>query len=374
MNTLTNVPTTAQARPRASGGYMHGLDLLRVIASTVGVYVHTANWFAVNQREFSFSDFVRTVLADPLQLNPHLSFTDVTIFMVISGMVVTHVADRERPGQFLLRRFGRIIPLLVVVLVISAVLINLGVFRAETKQTSLSFLDVLTGVTLAGFFTTPTVILVGVTWTLLLQITFYSYVAATMPLLRRRPWLPPAAAAALICLTLSLASGPQSDAVHRIGVIACFITLIFIGQLITLVRSGKVHVGTGLAIGTVHFGLFVWADKLGGYAYSGGGMVRTAFLCILLVLVMMYVGGPVTKSAFVKAWSARTYAIYLIHPVCIYPTLAALAPQIGNVPALLVALLLTAAVTEVLHRYVEMAVHRRIRRWEKKRSTSAPAR
>ena len=45
MNTLTNVPTTAQARPRASGGYMHGLDLLRVIASTVGVYVHTANWF-----------------------------------------------------------------------------------------------------------------------------------------------------------------------------------------------------------------------------------------------------------------------------------------------------------------------------------------
>lgn len=367
MNTLADT-TAKPARSSSGGGYMHGLDILRVIASTAGVYVHTANWFAVSHREFGLNGFVRTVVADPLHLNPHLSFTDVTIFMVISGMVVTHVADRERPGQFLLRRFGRIIPLLVVVLFITAMLINLGVFRAETRQTSLSFLDVLSGMTLAGFFTTPTVILVGVTWTLLLQITFYSYVAATMPLLRRRPWLPPAVAAVLVCIGLSLASGPQPEPVHRIGVIAAFITLIFIGQLITLVRSGKVSVAVGGAISAVHFGLFVWADKLGGYAYAGSGMVRTAFLAILLILVVMYLSGPITKSAFVKAWSARTYAIYLIHPVVIYPTLAALAPAIGNIPALLVALAFTAAVTEVLHRYVEMAVHQRIRRWEKQRS------
>jgi exopolysaccharide production protein ExoZ len=367
MNTIAS--TTAKSAPRTGGGgYIHGLDLLRVIASTTGVYVHTANWFAVNKREFSLDGVVRTVLADPLRLNPHLSFTDVTIFMVISGMVVTHVADRERPGQFMLRRFGRIVPLLFVVLCATALLINLGVFRAETKQTSLSFLDVLSGITLAGFFTTPTVILVGVTWTLLMQFTFYSYVAATMPLLRGRPWLPPAMAAVIVCMCLSLASGPQPEPVHRVGVIATFITLIFIGQLITLVRSGKVGVVAGWALGATHFGLFVWADKLGGYAYAGGGMVRTAFLSILLVLVVMHLSGPIIKSAFVKAWSARTFAIYLIHPIVIYPTLAALAPKIGNIPALLVALAFTAAVTEVLHRYVEMAVHGRIRQWEKKRS------
>src|SRR5690606_39476179 len=69
------------------------------------------------------------------------------------------------------------------------ILINIGVYTSESKQKSMDVLDLLTGSTLLGFFTDPEVIIIGPAWTLLVQIFFYAYVAATIPLLRRQAWI-----------------------------------------------------------------------------------------------------------------------------------------------------------------------------------------
>lgn len=75
-----------------------------------------------------------------------------------------------------------------------------------------------------------------------------------------------------------------------------------------------------------------------------------------------------STSKLIRGWSRRTYAIYLLHPLCLYPVLDQLVPVIGRHLTLFLALLLLAGVAEAAHRWFEMPVDRWIRSQEKPRS------
>lgn len=352
--------------------YLHGLDLLRIVSSALVVYTHIANWFTTRQREWWLADHVDDAIVAPLHLNPNLSFAGVSMFLLISGIVVTHVADRETSGQFLRRRLVRIVPLLLLASVAAWLLVNLADYHPESGQSRLDFLDLLSGMTLAGFFTTPEVVFLGVTWTLLTQIAFYGYVAATIPLLRHRPWLPPVLAATLCCVALSLATGVGSVAAHRIGMVAAFIPVLCIGQVMSLVHHRKLGAGVGAGIAAAHFLVFVWADRLGEYMLSGTAFPRTLLIAAGIVGLMMVIRGRISTARLVKVWSARTYAIYLLHPLCLYPVLDRLTPVIGPDIALLIALVVLTVVTEVTHRGFEMPVNHWFRTMDRKLPISSP--
>jgi len=368
---------TAGLDATRSARYLYGLDLLRVLASVLVVYTHVAGWFATRGHEWWASAWVDQDVIAPLHLNPGLSFLGVCTFLVVSGLVVTHVADRETAPQFLRRRLVRIFPLLLLVALAGWVLINLGVYLSESRQTEMDVLDLLSGSTLFGFFTTPELIIIGPAWTLLVQIFFYAFVAATIPLLRRQAWIPPALAAAAVIIGLSLTTGAEDVATRRFGVIAAYFPVLIIGMLISLVRAGKVRPGVGVGIGAVHFLLFIWADRLGGHFHTGTEHPRTLALVVAVVVLAAAAKDRVSRAALTKHWSARTYAIYLLHPLCLYPMLDWLAPELGTDVALLLALLLLAAVTEVAHRWFEAPLNRWVRareRREKRLTTAAQRR
>jgi len=360
---------TPPGKPLRSNGYLHGLDTLRMVASVLVVYTHVANWFATRGHIWWGSAWIDRDVIGPLHLNPALSFAGVATFLVVSGLVVTHVANRETPGQFLRRRLTRIGPLLLATTVSAWCLINLGVLGAVSKQKSLDVGDLLLGTTMTGYFTTPEVVLNGVTWTLLVQVVFYLFVAATIPLLRSRAWLPPALAAAVVCVGLSFATAVHHNIpVHRVGIIAAFLPVLCIGQLISLVRNRHVSAPVGIAVGAANFMLFVWAGKLGEYFHTGTSHPRTLLLVIGVVILAMTAGGRISRSAVVRGWSARTYAIYLLHPLCIYPLMDWMVPDLGPDVSLVTALAVLAAVNEVFHRYLEMPVNQWIRAREKTRT------
>jgi exopolysaccharide production protein ExoZ len=361
-------PLPAQNLGGKPGTYLHGLDLLRVVASTLVIYTHVAAWFSTRGHVWGFAAWVDDNVIGPLRLNPGLSFAGVATFLVVSGLVVTHVADRETPAQFFRRRLARILPLLVVITALAWLMINLGLRLEENGQRSLSVLDLVKGITLAGFFTAPQVVILPVAWTLLVQIAFYGYITATIPLLRRYPWIAPAAAAALVCVVLSWATGAPEAGIIRLGIIAAYLPVLCIGQVISLVRAGKIHGAAGGALGAVHFLLFVWADHMGNYTHTGTAHPRTLLLVVCGVLLGITVAGRLSRCALVKNWSSRTYAIYLLHPLCIYPILDMLVPRLGLLVSLLLALTLLGVLAEIFHRFLEMPVYRWFRGRERKRA------
>lgn len=354
--------------PGVRPGRLYGLDLLRVLASCLVVYEHIAAYFTLSHQHWWLTDGVETEVVGSLHLNASLGFLGVCTFLMISGVVVTHVTARESPGTFLYRRVSRLVPLLWVVTPLVWVLINLGLQVSSSHDPHLSFGDLLSGMVLTNFFQTPQIGLVGSTWTLWIQIIFYCYVAAAIPVLRRRPWLPPVIMAALCFLAILFSTLSRNSTTgslhmwaHQIGQWAVYLTVLCIGQLISLVHTGAVHRYAGLAIGAVHALLFIWADRIGGFTFQGNAMPRTLLVVTAVVLLMMRNAGPISRSKVVAGWSRRTYSIYLVHMACLYPLMNALVPRIGPELAVLAGLATTVVVSDVLHRFVEMPAERFLR-------------
>jgi exopolysaccharide production protein ExoZ len=347
---------------------LHGLDLLRVLASCLVVFGHIAAHFTLMHRHWWLTDWVETGVAGTLHLNANLGFLGVCTFLMISGVVVTHVTTRENPGTFLYRRVSRLLPLLWVVTPVVWLLINLGLQVSATRDPRLGFGDLLSGMVLTNFFQTPQIGLVGVTWTLWMQLIFYCYVAAAIPLLRRRPWLAPTIMAAICFVTILLSTISRNSTTgalhlwaHQLGQWAVYLPVLCIGQLISLVHTRAVHRYAALAIGAVHVLLFIWADRIGGFTFQGNAMPRTLLVVTAVVLLMMRANGRISRSKVIAAWSRRTYAIYLVHLACLYPLMNALVPRLGPELAVLAGLVTTAVVSDVLHRFVEMPAERFLR-------------
>lgn len=374
MPTRDPAPTTL--RPSPDAGRLHGLDLLRVLASCFVVFGHVLSWFSVRGESSWLHQGVAAFVVGPLHLNANLSFIGVGLFFIVGGVVVTHVTDREGPGQFLFRRLARLAPLLWAVTLIAWLLINRGLQVSAEAASPLGIGDLLRGMVLANHLTYPSTAIVGVTWTLLHQTAFYFIVALSIPVLRRRAWLAPAAAA-VVCFAALLisASSRNSNAgetaswlLHTLGQFATYIPLLYIGQVISLVHRGKISGFAGFAIGTAHYLLFAWSDRIGGYTFQGGAMPRTVLLLVLVVLLMLKISGPISRSAWIKAWARRTYTIYLVHLGCLFVVMDRLVPLVGPELAIGGAVLTVAVVAEALHR----AIERPVDAWLRNRRSATP--
>jgi exopolysaccharide production protein ExoZ len=342
-------------------GYHDGLNLLRILASAVIVYDHFRGWFAFGQVRWTFDEnFTAHVLA-PLGYDALIGALGVVIFFVISGLVITYAAYRVGPGRFLMHRAVRILPLMWVVLLIVWVLTLFGVKAGVTGSVDAG--DLFANMTLANFFVTGHPALDVVTWTLVVQIIFYLFVAATIPLLRRWPWLPPALAIALVAVLLSVVHD-STHANHTLRVVITFLPILFIGQLIGMVHLGKLHPLVGLAHGTVQWLMLVRADLTSDFTPAIPGYGRMVVCIALLVIVCCRLSGGLVAGRWVKAAADRTYAVFLVHIPVLYLTPHLLSTTTGTTLAFFVAIAGTAVVADLLYRLVEAPGVRWYRKWE----------
>ncbi|GAA0224269.1 hypothetical protein GCM10010492_23040 [Saccharothrix mutabilis subsp. mutabilis] len=364
--TATEQRPATTAPDRAKGDYLHGLDLLRVFASCAVVLTHLFAWFAIHGQGFKPAVWVDETVVAALHVNRGVAFLGVATFLVVSGVVVTHVAARESPTEFLRRRVVRLLPLLWVATVMAWVLINMGFRVSGANDPALGVGDLLRGLVLGNFFQRPQIGLVGVTWTLLVQIGFYAYVAATIPVLRRKPWIPPLAAAVLVLVVVLVAGQLNWVWLYRVGVLIGYLPLLCIGQLVSLVHSRRVSPVVGTAIAAVHFLIVVWLDKLSWY-FQGDAVPRTVLLVVLATVLVVSMSGPFLRSGFVRGWAKRTYAIYLVHLMAMYPVFDLLMPHLNRTLVVVLGVVWVAVLSELLHRFVEMPADRAVRRWERRR-------
>jgi len=150
------------------------LDYLRIIATFGVVWDHVvALWPEGYGFHLKIVSVSRTYIAEPFGIIQDFGWLSVSLFFLVSGFIITHVATRESTAEFLVKRFFRIFPLLAVFVVLATVL-NPDV-RAQ-----IGIADLLRNMTLLNYMRTPQVVTVGVAWTLVIEIQFYLLTALTM--------------------------------------------------------------------------------------------------------------------------------------------------------------------------------------------------
>ncbi|WP_157163101.1 acyltransferase family protein [Actinoalloteichus spitiensis] len=342
--------------------YLHGFDLMRVVAAVLVAYGHIAGWLAANEHDWAVRGFLDSTVVETLRLNNLMGFTGVGTFLVISGFVITYVATKETPGQFLLRRAFRLLPALWLTVTLAWLLYQTSwvLHRPELGPG-----DLWANLFMVNFFDDQWFTLVAVAWTLLVQFTFYLFVAATIPLGRRHPWLPPALAISVVSVLLSLVNTTDSLATAQLRTVITFLPVVFLGQLVSLVRSGLIPVALGTVFGILQFLLFVRAGLTNEGIPAGEAHARTLVLVVVITVLMMGANGRLVRSSWIATAAKRTYSVFLTHIPVAYTLLGLLTPRTSLFVALSVTVVAVVVVSELVYRLVEVPVYRWYRRRER---------
>nr|WP_236077890.1 acyltransferase [Rhodococcus sp. P1Y] len=298
-------------------------------------------------------DVVYRVLIEDAGLNNHLSFVGVAIFMLLTGLLVTRSAMRQTRRDFAVSRLSRLVPALWVSIALAIVLVRLGINGMFSGQPGISNSEAALSFVLGGFFLKPEVAVLGVTWTLTVQLMFYLYCVAARDLLRKWPVVVPLLGAALCAAVLVYNLYiPQPWSVPMLSKIAATLPTLFLGQII--------YLGWARIIGwrMVVVGVLAQAEVVrlatDVHAYWAGDQYLWTIVVVTgLVLLLGRYDGRIGNLWIVRWTGTRSYAIYLVHTLILYRVYENVVPYTGPTGAVLAFVLVTAGVSEAVYRWVE---------------------
>ncbi len=345
---------TASSRVHAPRVELTGANLLRFIAVLAVLYSHISFYLIDDRGEgWWVIDVVYEVFVHEAGLNNHLSFVGVAIFMLLTGLLVTRSAIRHSRRDFAVSRLSRLIPALWVAVALAILLVKLGINGMFSGQSGISNPDAALSFFLGGFFLEPEVAVLGVTWTLTVQLMFYLYCVAARDVLRTRPIVVPLVGAVLCAVILVYnlyMPGPWS--VPMLSKIAATLPTLFLGQIIYL-GWARIIGWRWVVVGVIAQAEVVrLATDIHAY-WAGDQYLWTIVVVTGLVLILGRYDGRVAQWSFIRWTGTRSYAIYLVHTLILYRVYEHVVPYTGPTGAVVAFLAVTAVVSEIVYRWVE---------------------
>lgn len=354
--------TTARRSP-VPKVQLPGANLLRAIGVLAVIYSHISYYFIDGLGQgWWLIDVVYQIFIRGLGLNQHLSFFGVAFFMMLTGALITGSAMRHRPGIFLFNRIGRLVPLLWVSIAIAIVLVRLGVNGMFSGGPGITTGQAMWSFVLGGFFHKPEFAVLGVTWTLVVQIFFYLYCVATRSLLRNKPALVPIIGAVLCAGVLIYDHVAPAWTLIIVGKVAATLPCAFLGQVLYLAWARLASwkwVGAGVL---AQLAVIQLAVHLSAY---WGGVTHYLWTVVVVALCVLVIGrrdSRVAGSAVVTWLGTRSYPIYLLHTLVLYRCYTVCVGTLGKTGAILTFVAITVVVAEVAYRWIELPAGRWISR------------
>ncbi|NSY71874.1 acyltransferase [Agrobacterium tumefaciens] len=248
------------------------------------------------------------MVAGPLHLYQSGGHLGVIVFFLISGYIISHVAEREERMFFAVKRVFRLFPALIVAITILSILNTVGsISRPHIKVT-----DYLLSMFLLDQFFWPQATVLQVTWTLFPEVVFYAIVCAFMPLIKVRPVASTFTLALTSYLVVALTdlSGNAPSHTSHLGYLPIFI----VGRVFFLVQNGKMAKEVALAFIAfsllILYGTFaaIWPDQM----WNDPRKPWTYPLAIVIFYCCM-LWNPQTMPKAVRFLGNISYSLYLIH-------------------------------------------------------------
>jgi len=351
------------ARPAAKDRIAF-VDIGRALAALLVFYSHIhVVWMRRDNGVSSpVTDGVTWAFANPLHLDQQdIGQIGVPIFFLISGFVITPIAMRQGMSRFAVNRALRIYVPLVFAVLLTGTLLTLGLDPLWTGQLrEVTPLTLLTNSLLVNYLIYPQAVLLGVTWTLVVEAIFYLLLIVLLPVFRRSVWLGIAIELTIVHGVLMSRSelGPSWS---LFAVNVSFIPILLCGQIVWAAFHRKIPLWLAGGYLVLSWALYVWADRPDMARQDDSYNVALAF-ALLLFLIGLLAEPRLRQRAIWTRLSERSYSLYLLHGVIAFPVLDALHPALPIELAVIVAVVATFAGVEVSYRLVESPSHR-LARW-----------
>ncbi|THD52622.1 acyltransferase [Phenylobacterium sp.] len=280
------------------------LDYLRAVAAWLVVWDHMAN--LVPQRmgqPFAPAGWVRDNVTDPLGIIQDFGWFGVVLFFLISGFIISDRAAVESPYRFVVRRLLRIYPMMAVAVALS---IALGI-----PSGPLSLSAILLNISLINYVVVPQVVLVGVAWTLIIEMVFYALTALTQFMWRSPHRIAINLAFVTVVICQRSALGPNFV---LFATVVSYLPVLVMGQVIYWWLAAKrLSWPFGLAYLTAAWSVFLLGVRAihPEFAPAANSYAISVAYGLLLFVALLNVRLP--EWRVVRFLSDTSYSVYLIH-------------------------------------------------------------
>jgi peptidoglycan/LPS O-acetylase OafA/YrhL len=337
------------------------LDISRIIACLFVVYDH---WFAIypsqNQIDFPPHTFLQDNLLTPFGVTQSGGFIGVSIFFLISGFVITHVATSETGVEFAIKRLFRIYP---VYFISVGIWVAAEVLILKTPNYSVDGSRILENLTLVNFFMVGQTPIVGVAWSLVVELTFYLLIFLSKKLIKISP-VGFLVLINLIPLMLIELSRDFGDSFFLFSVSATYIGIMNIGSAIYLFK--RKYIGSLFCSLMTIFGYSVFL--YGTHSFyptflsSYDSYPLNALYAIGLFLLILFNFERVTIPIGIRRLADYTYSIYLLHGIVLPVIGYYLVRKFGFGVTVVVSALVTLVLSKILNELIEQPIRKFMRR------------
>lgn len=309
------------------------LNILRGPAALLVMWDHfTGVWPEKMKEHWFISEIVREYVNIPLGIIQDFGFMGVVVFFLISGYLITHVAQREDRFVFMVKRFFRIYPPLFFSIVL---IVILGFFKGVYYKAG----DVVFAATLFNYLNVPQNPINGAAWTLIIEILFYVLVALFMTPVKKMP-APGSLLISLSCLFAIITSRMLGDNYFLFSVNMSFVPYLLMGQLLYYVHNKRISFGTFALLTMFNYYIIMKGIiSIHSNFYQPYNSYGVTFIYSYFIFTIAMISNEWLRENIVVRclgyFSKISYSLYLIHGTIGFFLLDILMPRIGYSLALL---------------------------------------
>lgn len=312
-----------QTDSHTSGGprqFVPFVHALRGIASLIVVWSHLVGfWLYSTSTSWQPYTVFYTDVMLPLHLYQGGGHLGVVVFFLISGYIISMVAEIDSLGEFVIKRVFRVFRLfpvlflsMVSVAAVNAALQSAG-FASFPGSHIPTFREIIGAATLYDQIILGKNDVLTVTWTLVVEIAFYGLVAAIYPMMKTKP-----VKSTLIILgigTLIYSQHANSQLVAMWGEYTLYLPLFIVGRIGYLAKLNRIDWTVAVllfALTTMIFiqnymaihpdFLFTKAEVIPAYTYVQG----------MLIFFGAMLAGEF-RSKLLTFFANISYSLYLLH-------------------------------------------------------------
>jgi len=293
------------------------INLLRAVAVLLVFFCHLSSWFDLNSKYWLPFKVLENDFFHPLAITQNGGALGVSLFFLVSGFLITHVAFLETRMEFALKRLARIYPVFFVCSLIFFILIYFFPTKSlywTVVPVQANIMTFLNHISLWDYVRSDHLINY-VTWTLLIEMLFYTFTFIFFKVLKTRPFL-----VVFLQLTLALIGILLTRIIPNVpfwefAFALTYFAIIELGQIIYLLSRKLIRVRIGVLLLLYSFFVFILGNKFFSpeNLRTDNSYLVSVMFAFLIFIILLLLDLKITVPKFLLFISKISYSLYLFH-------------------------------------------------------------